>query len=253
MKSFLQGLGVKFDSNGLSIPEYAERIKIDVGLSVNAPQSSIWLKADTELFVFGFEPLRDNIDAIHTGKSDWPENLAPALIGEKIVVIPCALSNITDLLGRDFYVTKKDPGCSSLLHPVSMDVVKVEKVPVLTLDDFLQFFPFHRYPFIEHVKIDVQGTDFDVVKGAEKHLERIMFITMEIDTTNYVGATQSLVAVKKYMEEKGFLLVTNTLWGKLSRFFRGVKISLETDDPTFLNYKLYCENTKPHLIVFQRG
>jgi FkbM family methyltransferase len=253
MKSFLQSIGISFDEDFLSIPDYAQSVKIDVGLSVNAPQSSIWLKRDSELFVFGFEPLLDNIERIKAGESKWPENLSPELIGQRIVIVPCALSDKTDLAGRDFFVTKNDPGCSSLLEPVSMEVQKIERVPVITLDKFLDFFPFERFPFIEHLKIDVQGADFEVIRGSDEHLDKIMFITLEIDTIHYIGSTQSESEIKKYMKARGFILLSNSLLGRAQRFLKGIKVILETDDPTFLNYKLYLRNSKPQKNIYQRG
>ena len=253
MQSFLQSVGVLFDHDRLSIPEYAVSVKIDVGLSVNAPQSSIWLKRDCGLFVFGFEPLLDNIERIKTGDSEWPENLSPELVGKRIVIVPCALSSKTDLGGRDFFVTKNDPGCSSLLAPISMEVLKVVRVPVITLDSFLNLFPFDRFPIIEHLKIDVQGADFEVIKGAEAHLDKIMFVTLEIDTFHYIGTTQSEGEIKKHMKARGFVLISNSLFGRFLRFLKGIKVNLETDDPTFLNYKLYTDNSKPQKSVYQRG
>jgi FkbM family methyltransferase len=253
MKSFFQSIGISFDGDYLFVPGYAESVKIDVGLSVNAPQSSIWLKRDIGLFVFGFEPLLDNIERIKSGESEWPENLAPDLIGQRIAIVPCALSSKTELAGRDFFVTKNDPGCSSLLAPVSMEVLKVERVPVVTLDSFLDYFPFERFPIIEHVKIDVQGADFEVIKGSEAHLDKIMFVTLEIDTFHYTGSTQSEAEIKKYMKAKGFIFISNSLLGRIHRFLKGIKVILETDDPTFLNFKLYSDNSKPQKSVYQRG
>ena len=253
MRKFLQNVGVKFEGDKLFVPEYSKRVKIDVGLSVNAPQSAVWLDRDHDLFIFGFEPLESNISQIITGKSIWPINLSPQLIGKEIIIVPVALSNKNNLEGRDFYVTEKDPGCSSLLLPAKMDVARIEKVPVITLDSFLSYFPFERFSYIEHLKIDVQGADFEVIKGAEQNLRNFLVITMEIDTLGYVGSSQSIKTVMSYMKKKDFILLSNSIWGKLRRRLRRINISLETDDPTFLNYKLYCDLSKPHRFVYQRG
>jgi FkbM family methyltransferase len=253
MQSFLQSIGILFNHGRLSIPDYAKSVKIDVGLSVNAPQSSIWLKRDGRLFVFGFEPLLDNINRIRMGNSKWPENLDPVLIGQRIVIVPCALSSKVNLEGSDFFVTKNDPGCSSLLAPLGMEVLKVESVPVITLDSFLDFFPFERFPFIEHVKLDCQGTDFEVIKGTERHLDKIMFVTLEIDTLHYIGSTQSKAQINKYFKDRGFVLISNSILGHIFRLIKGIRVDLETDDPTFLNYQLYRDNSRPKKSVFQRG
>ena len=51
-------------------PEAVERVKIDIGLSVNAPQSQAWIAADPGIFVLGFEPLKSNLDQIKAASSD---------------------------------------------------------------------------------------------------------------------------------------------------------------------------------------
>lgn len=50
-----------------SIPEKCSHIKIDIGLSYNAPQSQDWLTKEPNLMVFGFEPNPDVIDSISKG------------------------------------------------------------------------------------------------------------------------------------------------------------------------------------------
>jgi hypothetical protein len=57
MKDFLMLNGVLFDNAFLKIPESCERVKIDVGLSMSANQSEVWLSEDPWLFVFAFEPV----------------------------------------------------------------------------------------------------------------------------------------------------------------------------------------------------
>ena len=52
------------------IPENCTHVKLDVGLSYNAPQSQIWLSIEPNLMVFGFEPNTDVIDSISNGKKN---------------------------------------------------------------------------------------------------------------------------------------------------------------------------------------
>ena len=41
-----------------------KRIKLDIGLSYNAPQSNNWLKHDDDVLVIGFEPNPECINSI---------------------------------------------------------------------------------------------------------------------------------------------------------------------------------------------
>lgn len=51
----------------LNIPEICTHIKIDVGLSYGANQSSTWLDNEENLFVVGFEPNPDSVSNIKAG------------------------------------------------------------------------------------------------------------------------------------------------------------------------------------------
>jgi hypothetical protein len=49
------------------IPLNKKRVKIDIGLSYNAPQSQVWFKNDNDdddLYIFGFEPNPYNVKSI---------------------------------------------------------------------------------------------------------------------------------------------------------------------------------------------
>jgi len=46
----------------IKIKDNITNIKLDIGLSYNAPQSQVWLKNDSNLLVMGFEP---NINCVN--------------------------------------------------------------------------------------------------------------------------------------------------------------------------------------------
>lgn len=64
-------------------------------------------------------------------------------------------------------ITDKDSGSSSLLDSTDLLQSTWEYVPVSKLDDFIDFFDLERFEFIEYVKIDAQGMDFEVTRGAK--------------------------------------------------------------------------------------
>jgi FkbM family methyltransferase len=249
----LQNLGLRMADGKIFIPQYATTVSIDVGLSVNAPQSAIWLERNAGLFVIGFEPIQSNIDAIYIGKSQWPINLDPRMIGTRISIVKAALSNENLPDTRNFYVTKNDPGCSSFLKPINLEVDRIEVVSVFTLDEVLSYFPFDRIAYIDHLKVDAQGTDFDVIKGVDKNLSRILFITLEIDTQNYFDGNQTEKSVSRFLRLHGFCRIKNSLFGQVCRRVLGINIHLEVDDPTYINLALYKKLGKPRKYVYQQG
>lgn len=246
-------LGLPIINGHISIPPYATQVRIDVGLSVNAPQSATWLEREDDLFVIGFEPIQSNIDFIHAGNAPWPKNLNPALIGNRMCIVRTALSATDEPRTKNFYVTKPDPGCSSFLEPKNIEVDRIEVVHEFNLDTILKFFPYHRIPYIEHLKIDAQGSDFDVIKGTKQNLSKILFITLEIDTQNYHGGLQSENEVSNFLRHQGFRKISDSIVSRGIRKLKRHNINLETDDPTYVNSSLYSNLRNPRIWIYQRG
>ena len=253
VRDFLIASGFAFQGDFLVLPNYCKTVKFDVGLSVNAPQSAAWLAQDPGLFVFGFEPVSKNRDAIMTGVSSWPTNLDPNLVGERIEIIPCALGSSSNPNGMKMYITKLDPGCSSLLEPIDIEVDYFETVPVFTLENFLKYFPFQQIPLIDHLKIDVQGTDIEVLKGLGMYMDRFMAITIEIDIANYRETQNSQKGVIKLLRAQGFRKIRSNRIAKFYRNLRGYQIELEVDDPTFINSAKIGLTRTRRFFIFQRG
>jgi hypothetical protein len=62
----------KIVENGkIKIPDWCEKIRIDVGLSHNAPNSQNWLESIDNLLVIGVEPNKSSIKVI-LGESKPP-------------------------------------------------------------------------------------------------------------------------------------------------------------------------------------
>jgi FkbM family methyltransferase len=253
MRNIPKELGLREENGLIYIPKYATKVSIDVGLSVNAPQSATWLEQDPDLFVIGFEPIQSNIDLIHQGNAPWPKNLQPSMIGERICIVKAALAELDEPKPVNFFVTKLDPGCSSFLKPVSFEIDRVELVSVFKLDTILEHFPYNRIHYIEHLKIDAQGTDFNVLKGAIKNLSRILFVTLEIDTINYIGSQQSEGEVNEFLSLNHFYRINNSILGRIIRKILGIRVDFQTDDPTYINLPLYSKLGKPKKWIFQRG
>ena len=139
MQKLIEASGTEILDGRIVLPEYCKSVRLDVGLSVNAPQSAVWISRDPTLHVFGFEPVSENRKMILRGDAPWPINLDPKLVGKRVNIIPCALMEKSAHEGLDIFVTKKDPGCSSLLKPKSFEVDYTERIDVGTLNEFLEY------------------------------------------------------------------------------------------------------------------
>lgn len=237
MKEFLINSGVPFDGDFIKIPKWCKRVKLDIGLSGNAPQSKIWLDKEDDLLIFAFEPVPENINMIKTGGSPWPIRLNPSDIGEKIYIIPCALSNVENGTTVNFNVTANDTGCSSMFEPVTFPIKETVNVPVWSLFNFFQHFPFHIIPYIDFIKTDCQGADLDILKGAKEFIDKLAIITIEPENSQYKKTDNGVVNIKFYLESKNF---------------NKVQINT-TEDPTFYNQKLLNEINNNNITCYQRG
>jgi hypothetical protein len=139
------------------------------------------------------------------------------------------------------------------LRPKTFEVDYKERISVGTLNEFLEYFPFDVVSYISHLKIDVQGADIQVLEGGLKFLDRIMSITAEVDTIEYEKTRNSSRALTKMLKPYGFVLLKKHLLAKLILRLRGIRISVEADDPTFLNLRLFKTEKPNNFWVYQRG
>lgn len=206
-----------------------DHVYIDVGLSWNAPNSIEWCKHVPNALVFGFEPNPTSIKSVKNF------NIA-AKDSQKFYLIPVALGNQEGIL--PFYNTTNDVGTSSLFKPKTQSIgpSTIINVHIMTLMKFFDHFPWEQYPFISYLKIDAQGSDLNVIKGAGKYLEKIVYVTAETDGHHYHGSDDNNEEnIVKYMESMDFTRVNHNY----------------TKDPTFINNKLrHLENK---IFIYQKN
>lgn len=199
----------------IKIPSWAKRVKIDVGTSVNAPNSEVWLQKDQDLCVFAFEPNKYNIKTIIEGQTIWPIHLKRERIDYSFFCIETALSD-NNAISMDFYCTKNDGGTSSLFKPTYFQLKDMIKVPVITLEYFFNFFDWNKIDYIEQIKIDAQSSDFNIIKGMKNYLsEKIVYLDVETDTYNQYSNYENPLDIKTYMENNGFECLN---WGPNATF-----------------------------------
>lgn len=188
----------------IKIPSHCKRVKIDVGLSVSAPNSELWLQKDEDLCVFGFEPNKYNVQTLLNGCTLWPVNLKRERINNNFFLIECALSDkIEEEI--EFYCTEGDGGTSSLFKPNYFQIKEITKVPLITLEYFFNFFPWNKINLIEQIKIDAQSSDLNIIKGIGNYLqEKIVYLDVETTTGNQYSSRENSLDIKNLLEKNNF-------------------------------------------------
>lgn len=239
-----------FIKNGeLFIPDNIKQLKIDVGLSYNAPYSQLWMRENKDRFVIGFEPNLESVGSILTGyhsqNNSNPKRLRldTKYINNQFYLIPCAIDNVKELSYLDFYSTKNDVGCSSLYQPVDPNWINTKTtVPCISLSMFLDLIDWNRFQYIEHIKVDAQGNDLRVIKSIDKYFPKIVYITVEsgnerdvykCDKKDSGHSHQELI---KYMSDNNFNLINN--------------IPLYPNDNQDLNVCRYSNNGDTNITTF---
>ena len=215
-----------------TIPPTCTHVKLDIGLSYNAPQAQTWLShEDSGLMVFGFEPNPESVARIMSKDNKNQPGHADCLEYKYIdkgrfVIQQCALSSVSEPTTMKFYVSANDCGTSSLFpndETLLGKIKEVVDVPVYSLKMFFDGFPWDQFEYIDYVKIDAQGSDLNILKSAGSYLsERVVYVTAEGDGNYYIGAhecnTQNII---EYMSSQGFIQIRHP----------------KTSDPTFVNKK----------------
>jgi hypothetical protein len=252
MKSFkeiLTDARIPFKDGKIEIPAWVQHIKLDIGLSYNAPMTQQWLSTEENLLVFAFEPnpnsLRAIFDKNNKKRGDGHGTpLENRFLNDRAFVIPVALGSTKAEI--DLYITDIDEGSSSIYKPKESfrNVSQIARVPLLKLADFMELIPWadqnpgqpNAVEFIEYVKIDAQGNDLEIVKGMEDYISKVVFITLEPESSTYYNCEgNNLAFIVQYMKSRNFSFVKH----------------VNTHDPTFVN------NAYLHLIdkiyIYQKG
>ncbi len=181
------------------LPPGVRRAWVDVGAHW-LEQTRQELESNDDVAVIAIEPLEECW-------KDWPDN-------PRLIALPVAIS-----LERGFmdFNVNSDNATSSLLPSVEGNsaekytrTVRVDKVPVLRLEDVLERIP--PDVEVEFLKTDVQGHDLQVLQSAGDQLRRVEKVQTEIINEKIYegegalrpGTEAEFVA---HMESKGFRFV----------------------------------------------
>lgn len=217
------------ENRKIKIPDEIRKVKLDIGLSYSAPHSQSWLlENENNLMVFGFEPHPGNINSIKNGsikrEVSHGDPLDVKFIKEgKFKLIPCALGK--ENKDTTLYMTKEDSGCSSIHEPLYFEIEDKINVKMFTLKNFFDIFPWDKIQFIDYIKIDAQGNDLDIIKGAGNYLsEKVVFITAEPESNQYKNVINNENEMDEYMNSIGFIKINKNIFPNCYSI-----------DPTYIN------------------
>jgi FkbM family methyltransferase len=251
---YFQEVGFGLHPNGkVALPDWVQRIKIDVGLSYTAVNSIEWIREDKNLLVIGFEPLPESVKRLRQWLSQQNDSV---LLEKQLVILPVALGR--EVGSAKLTITAADSAASSLLTPKRMVQKGSLDVQVFTLAGLLRLLPLEVIERVDYLKLDCQGMDLQILKGGGGELSKIALITAEAENDQYVNSSNSLKEMINFMNSHGFIQVNprseiRRLVGALLSKFSFIRarqirlpvrqsnviasdaLSVSVEDPTFVN------------------
>lgn len=171
---------------------------VDVGCRWGA--SDRWV-ALPNVRLFGFDPDTAECERLNRAAADDPQT----------IYVPVALGSSTDV--AQLHVTA-EPACSSLYAP-DEDLAKLrpalalisetgrQEVVLETLDRWCVD---NGVEAVDFLKIDIQGAELDVLKGAPQTLDTVRIVEVEVEF-NPIYLDQPLFSdVDTFLRERGFVL-----------------------------------------------
>jgi len=154
-----------------------------------------WKPFSKNLNYIGFEPDKRSIETITNKKADF----------KSYQILPYALSDSKKTLS--FHLCK-DPEKSSLYEPNSeildkfpdlkrFDVVETATLDCVSLDSL-------NLPKIEFLKIDIQGAENDVLKGASSMLNSVLGLDVEVEFIELYKGQPLFGDICKTLSKNGF-------------------------------------------------
>jgi FkbM family methyltransferase len=180
------------------VPDLLERpiVLIDIG-AVGSPPSH-WSPLRNQISLIGFEPNKEECKKLNASDCGYRKSkFLPYAIGEKTEK-------------RSFYITDYHE-CCSLLKPNHewlqrfeygsfFNVNRTSEIETLSLDSIEELSDFR----VDAIKIDAQGNELPILKGAESILDDVFLIEIESGLhKNYENET-TFDELCPYLNKKGF-------------------------------------------------
>lgn len=220
------------------LPDSVNYIRIDVGLSSHASHSAWFLDLYKDRGSIGIEPDPRCCEELVNGSDVYPEvkrlvinkqiirhrDADVSNLDSRFVLVNCAISDVSVPTQVPFYLTDAQLagsnnqyrvfGTSSVHMPTSLHPsggYTIQNVSAIPLREIISAIP-GRFTFIEEIKVDTEGHDYQVLKSAGELIKRAVYVTVEsggIASTHHHGvvvdssnSTRSII--QNYMTSMGF-------------------------------------------------
>lgn len=223
-------LGVSKSLTHSNMPSSLDRDLVIVDIGCRWGFAEKFRHNTTQIYIYGFDPDVEEC-----------ERLSKVYAGQNVTLVPLGLAETPGK--RVLYITK-DPACSSLYRP---DPYLTETYPILacaqevstrelettTLDLWANE---SRVRSIDYLKIDTQGSELNILKGATSILKTVRALEVEVEF-NPIYIDQPLFSdVDAFLRGEGFVLL------KLTNL---VHYSDQGQNCSVVNYDTVYFNSRP--------
>jgi FkbM family methyltransferase len=181
---------------------YLQLVMYDIGARYGIHYLYTQLLNLRNFSVIGFEPDKQETVKLDESSQSGLKNIFPfaLAVGQGM---------------REIYITKH-PGCSSLYRPNQdilrhysvadyFEVVDTQLVETISLDLFTQKFDVEKPDFL---KIDIQGAEFEVLKGGLSTLNNVVGIFLETQLRQLYTDAPLFPEIHTLLIEQGFRLIS---------------------------------------------
>ena len=106
-----------------------------------------------------------------------------------------------------FYQNDLHPGGNSYYRELMHNIFPENKYilkKTATLDTIVTI---NKFPYPDLIKIDVQGAELDIIKGAKSILENTKILIIEMQHVNYNEGAPDVTITKPYLESLGWICI----------------------------------------------
>jgi hypothetical protein len=83
-----------------------------------------------------------------------------------------------------------------------------DEVPVISLSDVFDLVPWDKISYIDQLKLETQGSDFDRLIGAGDYLNKIVYLTLENSTHDQYKTEDDYHKFDSYLEKYNFIKIS---------------------------------------------
>tara|TARA_Y100000310_G_scaffold254566_1_gene261654 strand:- start:1705 stop:2529 length:825 start_codon:yes stop_codon:yes gene_type:complete len=190
----------------IEIPKNINSLRLDIGASTTAPNTSNWIRDIDDCFVIVVEPVLKNITTSAMFMSYSPNF-------KNTYFIHAAVDDVEELEESLIYVTKKNIGCSSLHlpQPHRHEIDHEEKTTKVNLKYILDKIDWENvnFDYIEYFKTDTQGNDINVLKSMGEYLSKIAILEIECTTWDEYYNVPEEDEILSFLKENNFKFLKN--------------------------------------------